>query len=114
MPHFVVDCSECILRIQTEEQILLQLHGIASASMLFEENEIKVRVNPFKTYSVGNKKEAFIHVFASIMEGRRTEQKADLANAIVRKLVSMFPDVPNIAMNVSEFERATYCNRSSV
>lgn len=112
MPHFVVDCSQSILRSQSEEQIIERVHRAAHASNLFEEGDIKVRVNPFAVYAVGNKREDFIHVFASIMQGRSIEQRADLSRLIVGELVSMFPDVPNVAMNVAEFEKATYCNRA--
>lgn len=111
MPHFIVDCSQSILQSQPEEKIIACVHRAANSTNLFDESDIKVRVNPYTIYSVGNKREAFIHVFASIMEGRSIEARAGLARLIVRELVSMFPDIPNVAMNVAEFERATYCNR---
>jgi 5-carboxymethyl-2-hydroxymuconate isomerase len=112
MPHFVVDCSDNILSIHDEESINEQIHILANSTGLFEENDIKVRVNPFKSFLVGNKKEDFIHVFSNIMEGRTIEQKAMLSNVIVKKLTEMFPNVANIAMNVSDFEKATYCNKN--
>ena len=65
-------------------------------------------------FSVGNKYGDFIHVFAHIMQGRTTEQKANLSKQMVTKLVALFPDIPNVAMNVSDFEKATYCNRAMV
>ena len=111
MPHFILDCSETVLAEHSEEQILEQVHFVAHSTGLFDEDDIKVRVNPFKTYAVGNKKQDFIHVFAYIMEGRSTEQKADLSKRVVQKLSSLFPRVSKIAMNVYDFERATYCNR---
>jgi 5-carboxymethyl-2-hydroxymuconate isomerase len=114
MPHFVVDCSDSILLIQDENIINEQIHMVAHSSGLFEESDIKVRVNPFKTYTVGNIKEDFIHVFSNIMEGRTTEQKAMLSKLIVKKLTEMFPKVRNIAMNVRDFEKATYCNKNMV
>ena len=112
MPHFVVDCSQSILQTQTEEQIIGRVHRAANSTGIFDEDDIKVRVNPFTVYSVGNKREEFIHVFAHIMEGRSIEQRRDLSRLIVIELASMFPDVPNIAMNVAEFEKGTYCNRA--
>lgn len=111
MPHFVVDCSESILSTHDERTINEQIHIVANSTGLFDENDIKVRVNPFKTYIVGNKKEGFIHVFSHIMEGRTTEQKANLSKAIVQQLTDMFPHVPNIAVNINDFEKATYCNK---
>ncbi|QSX36568.1 5-carboxymethyl-2-hydroxymuconate Delta-isomerase [Shewanella sedimentimangrovi] len=111
MPHFVVDCAHEVLSFQDEEYINEQLFLVASASGLFDDNDIKVRVNPFKTYSVGNQRQHFIHVFANVMEGRTTEQKANLSKAIVTRLTELFPQVPYIAVNIRDFERATYCNR---
>ncbi|AOT08693.1 5-carboxymethyl-2-hydroxymuconate Delta-isomerase [Pseudoalteromonas luteoviolacea] len=112
MPHFVMDCSDDILKVHDEEFIIEQVFLVASATQLFDNNDIKVRLNPFKKFSVGNKREGFIHVFASIMQGRTTEQKSALSKAVVSKLVEMFPDVPNVAMNISDFDKATYCNRT--
>lgn len=111
MPHFVVDCSQSILQAQNEEQLVDRVHRAANSTGLFEESDIKVRVNPYTTYSVGNRQEAFIHVFASIMEGRSIEARAGLSKVVVSELTSMFPKVRSIAINVSEFEQATYCHR---
>ncbi|GHE91915.1 5-carboxymethyl-2-hydroxymuconate Delta-isomerase [Thalassotalea profundi] len=112
MPHFVIDCSVSILSQHDESTINEQIHFTAHLTGLFDENDIKVRVNPFKTFLVGNKQEDFIHVFAHIMEGRTIEQKAKLSNVIVKKLAEMFPHVPNIAMNVCDFEKASYVNKA--
>jgi 5-carboxymethyl-2-hydroxymuconate isomerase len=112
MPHFVVDCSRAILEIQDEETIIARLHRVVNASGLFEESDIKVRVNPFEISSVGGRGEDFIHTFAWIMEGRTVEQRAALSKAIVTELAAMFPQLPRIAANVAEFEKATYFNRA--
>jgi len=112
MPHFVMDCSESVFESHNEEYIIEQLHLVAHSTGLFDEGDIKVRVNPFKVYSVGNKREDFIHIFAHIMQGRTTEQKANLSQLVVTKLVNLFPDIGNIAINISDFEKATYCNRA--
>jgi len=110
MPHFVIDCSENILNLKSQEEILKAVHQTADSTALFDKSDIKVRIRPFKIFTVGGTKSDFIHVFGNIMEGRSTEQKAKLSKDIVKKLQAMFPDVSYIAMNVSEFEKATYCN----
>ncbi|QSX73828.1 hypothetical protein HIV01_011330 [Lysobacter arenosi] len=112
MPHFVVDCSQAILKIQDEESIITRLHRVVNASGLFQESDIKIRVNPFAINSVGGGREDFIHTFAWIMEGRTVEQRAALSKAIVTELAAMFPELPRIAVNVAEFEKATYFNRA--
>lgn len=115
MPHFIIDCSDNILKEHSETEINQQVHQVANQTELFEEADIKVRVNPYQTYLVGgNSSGSFIHVFAHIMQGRTTEQKAALSKAVVGKLAEMFPTLSNIAMNVSDFEKATYCNRKTL
>jgi 5-carboxymethyl-2-hydroxymuconate isomerase len=109
-----MDCSESVFNYHPEEVIIEQIHLVAHNTGLFDEGDIKVRINPYKKYIVGNKREDFIHVFAHIMQGRTTEQRAHLSQQVVAKLVALFPEIPNIAMNISDFEKATYCNRAMV
>lgn len=111
MPHFVVDCSQGILRQHSQDEILARLHRAVDSTGLFEESDIKVRVNPFPVYAVGGGKEDFIHVFSHIMQGRTIEQRANLSKRIVSELADMFPTIHRIATNVAEFEKATYLNR---
>lgn len=112
MPHFIMDCSDQVFKVHEEKFLINQIHQVANSTGLFDENDIKVRLNPYKVYSVGNKQEDFIHVFAHIMQGRTSDQKAKLSKLMVNKLIELFPNVPNIAMNISDFEKATYCNRA--
>ncbi len=112
MPHFIIDCSENILKSHLQDEIIKQVYTSAISTKLFHKNDIKVRINIFKKYSTGDKKEDFIHVFANIMEGRTIEQKANLSKTIVKDLALMFPLVPHIGTNVIEFERATYFNKN--
>ncbi len=112
MPHFIIDCSGGILKSHSEEEIIEQVHISAVSTELFNKNDVKVRVNSFKNYSTGDKKEDFIHVFANIMQGRSIEQKLNLSKTIVKNLTLMFPLVPNIGTNVIEFEKTTYFNRN--
>lgn len=114
MPHFVIDCSEQIIKLKTPENIMQKVYDAAVSTGLFAPDDIKVRINPFQYYTVGNSKANFIHVFANIMEGRNTEQKTKLSKRIVTELKAMFPEVPIISINVRDFEKATYCNKSMV
>lgn len=114
MPHFVLDCSQQILELKSPESIIQKVYDTASSTDLFIPEEIKVRINPFEYYSTGNTDDNFIHIFANIMEGRTSEQKEHLSKRIVSELKAMFPEVPIISINIRDFERATYCNKSMV
>lgn len=114
MPHFVIDCSEQIIKLETPENIMQKVYDTAVSTKLFIPDEIKVRINPFQYYTTGNSNDNFIHVFGNIMEGRNTEQKANLSKKIVTELKAMFPKVPIISINIRDFEKATYCNKDNV
>ncbi|MCT4624167.1 MAG: 5-carboxymethyl-2-hydroxymuconate Delta-isomerase [Schleiferiaceae bacterium] len=112
MPHFVMDCSENIIRLKSPKEIIQKVYNTAESTGLFAKGDIKVRINPFEHYIVGNTDDDFIHIFGNIMEGRTVAQKKNLSEKIVRELKSMFPDVPIISINIRDFEKATYCNKS--
>ena len=108
MPHFILDCSENILELQEPRKILEEVFE------LFGRNDIKVRLNPFKYSLVQSSDDDFIHVFANIMEGRTTEQKKALSKRITSKLNQLFPKVPIISINIRDFEKSTYYNKTMI
>ena len=114
MPHFVIECSENVINIQSADVIMREVHDIVESTGLFRPGDIKVRIKPYAIYSVDKTKNDFIHVFGNIMQGRTEEQRKNLSTLIITKLKSLFPDVPVISMNVSEFEKSTYTNRSMI
>jgi len=114
MPHFVIDCSENIINKKSPKEIMRNVYDSAESTQLFSEGDIKVRINPFKYYNVGNTSHDFIHIFANIMEGRSTDQKSKLSKKIITELNLMFPEVPIISINIRDFEKDNYCNKSMV
>lgn len=48
------------------------------------------------------------------MEGRTAFQKKNLSDRIIIALKLMFFEVPIISINIRDFEKATYCNKSMV
>lgn len=114
MPHFVIDCSPNVLDQKPAVEIMQAVHNAAEASGLFRVADIKVRIRSYEHSIVAGEPGDFIHVFANIMEGRTTEQKTHLSRAIVATLVEMFPDVPTISINIRDFEKATYLNRTLI
>jgi 5-carboxymethyl-2-hydroxymuconate isomerase len=114
MPHFIIDCSENLLLQRTPDEIMQAVYEEAEATGLFAEDDIKVRINPYKYYKLGKSKNGFLHIFGNIMEGRSVEQKEYLSRKIIKRLNHMFPDLSILSINIQEFERATYCNKSLI
>lgn len=90
------------------------VYEVAEATGLFAPGDIKVRLHPYRYFLLGSNKKDFIHIFASIMEGRTTEQKANLSRQIIERLNEMFPDVSFLSINIDEFEKATYVNKALI
>ncbi|HCN47754.1 MAG TPA: 5-carboxymethyl-2-hydroxymuconate isomerase [Chryseobacterium sp.] len=114
MPHFIVECSHDILLQKTPDEILDTIYETADATGLFAPNDIKVRLQPYQYFRLGNGKKNFLHVFGYIMEGRTTEQKADLSKQISIKLTELLPKISFLSVNISEFEMATYSNKALI
>lgn len=114
MPHFVIDCSEQIMKLKSPQEIIHKVYDTAVSTGLFLPEEIKVRINSFQHYTTGNTNDNFIHVFGNIMEGRNIDQKANLSKQIVSELKNLFPDVPIISINIRDFEKASYCNKTMI
>jgi 5-carboxymethyl-2-hydroxymuconate isomerase len=112
MPHFIIDCSESIIQQKSPDEIMQAVYDVAEASGLFAANDIKVRLRPYQYFKLGENKKDFIHIFGNIMEGRSTEQKANLSRKIIKQLNKMFPDVSILSINIREFEKATYSNKA--
>ena len=81
---------------------------------LFDRDDIKVSLNPYKYSLVQSEEADFIHVFRNIMEGRTAEQKAELSREIVVTLSMLFPEEAIISINIRDFEMASYCNKSMI
>ena len=117
MPHFIIDCSKGVAELVASEKIIQKVYDTAVDSGLFAKeglNGVKVRISPFKDFTIVNSQENFIHVFAHILEGRTDEQKQKLSESVVNALADMLPTVKYMSMNVYEFQRSSYYNKSMV
>ena len=90
------------------------VYEVAEATELFAANDIKVRLRPYQYFKLGEGKKDLIHIFGNIMEGRSTEQKANLSKKIIERLNEMFPDISILSINIREFEKATYSNKALI
>jgi len=114
MPHFIIDCSENIIQQKSPDEIMQAVYEVAEATGLFAANDIKVRLRPYQYFKLGEGKKDFIHIFGNIMEGRSTQQKANLSRKIMERLNEMFPAISILSMNIREFEKATYSNKALI
>jgi 5-carboxymethyl-2-hydroxymuconate isomerase len=114
MPHLILDLSPGVLKLRSPEELIREVHDTAEASGLFAKGDIKVRIRSYEHYTAGGTQNDFLHVFGHIMQGRTVEQRKALSVSIIKRLKELLPDVPVISMNVIEFEKATYTNRTMI
>lgn len=114
MPHFIIDCSENIIQQTSPDRIMQAVCEVAEATGLFALNDIKVRLRPYQYFKLGTGQKDFIHIFGNIMEGRSIEQKANLSKKMIERLNEMFPDISILSINIREFEKATYSNKTLI
>ncbi|OPC02365.1 5-carboxymethyl-2-hydroxymuconate isomerase [Elizabethkingia ursingii] len=114
MPNFIIDCSQDVIQQVAPDRIMNSVYEAAEETGLFAPNDIKVRIQAFQYYKLAESKKDFIHIFGYIMEGRTTEQKANLSKQIITKLAALFPDISFLSISINDFETATYCNKSLI
>lgn len=111
MPHLIVECSEHILENCNPDQLIENIYQTVTSIESFE-NNVMVRIVPYKYYTTLGTKDDFIYIFANILEGRTLENKKTFSKNVVTLLTEMFPEVRKISINIREFERATFVNNS--
>ena len=114
MPHFIIECSQDILQQRTPDEIMDAVYSVAESTGLFAVNDIKIRLHPYQYYRLGEHKKNFLHVFGYIMQGRSTEQKANLSKQISIRLTELLSDISFLSVNIREFETATYSNKALI
>ncbi|HAT91430.1 5-carboxymethyl-2-hydroxymuconate Delta-isomerase [Chryseobacterium arthrosphaerae] len=114
MPHFIIECSQDILQQKSPDEIMDAVYESAELTGLFAVNDIKVRLQPYTYFRLGDQKKNFLHVFGYIMEGRSTEQKSHLSKQICTQLTALLPEASFLSVNISEFEAATYSNKALI
>ncbi|UEQ74511.1 5-carboxymethyl-2-hydroxymuconate Delta-isomerase [Chryseobacterium arthrosphaerae] len=114
MPHFIIECSQDILQQKSPDEIMDAVYESAESTGLFAVNDIKVRLQPYTYFRLGDQKKNFLHVLGYIMEGRSTEQKSHLSKQICTQLTALLPEASFLSVNISEFEAATYSNKALI
>lgn len=114
MPHFIIECSQDILQQRTPDEIMDAVYRVAESTGLFAVNDIKIRLQPYQYYRLGEHKKNFLHVFGYIIQGRSTEQKANLSKQISIRLTELLSDISFLSVNIREFEAATYSNKALI
>ncbi|WP_299729181.1 5-carboxymethyl-2-hydroxymuconate Delta-isomerase [uncultured Endozoicomonas sp.] len=111
MPHFIIECSRSIEKFTLPDQLMSSVFQSAVQSGLFNETDIKVRVQPFDHYLLPVKRMDFIHVTARILSGRSEEQKQLLSENVMDALAGFGFKNTLVSVDVEDSNRAVYLKR---
>lgn len=66
MPHFIIECSQDILQQKSPDEIMDAVYESAESTGLFAVNDIKVRLQPYTYFRLGDQKKTFC-MFSDIL-----------------------------------------------
>ena len=106
MPHIVIEHSEDLPILP---QVLVEkVHKAAFDSGLFELSTIKTRAIAYQHYELGEGKDGFIHIGASIMAGRTIEQKQMLSEQLLSCLKTYCCRSYSLSVNIYDMDADIY------
>ncbi|WP_067520842.1 5-carboxymethyl-2-hydroxymuconate Delta-isomerase [Endozoicomonas ascidiicola] len=111
MPHFVIEYSRSIEEFTPPDRLMFAIFQSAVQSGLFNETDIKVRMQPFDHYLLPVEGMGFIHVTAKILSGRNEAQKQMLAENVMNALAGLGFNNTMVSVDVEDMSRAVYLKR---
>lgn len=120
MPHLVIEITENTRLTCSQEELLDEANAALLASGQFQEPDIKSRCITLSTYRQGVETEsadrAFVHARLSILDGRDTETRRALGQAVcdaIAEAVRPGSDGQSVQISVEvlEMQRATYAKQ---
>lgn len=114
MPHCVIECPASIAAKTDLDGLVKAVHDAADATGLFAPGDVKSRLTLYRHDMVGGRKDEYVHVTIGLLSGRSDREKKMLADAVVRALCGLLPDVHFVSADVRDFRVETYSNRASL
>ncbi|GLQ05911.1 5-carboxymethyl-2-hydroxymuconate Delta-isomerase [Sneathiella chinensis] len=111
MPHFVLEYSREIEASADVTAIMETVFTAACESGVMNPDDIKVRAIPYDHFRLRKAGETFLHITASLLEGRTDEQKEKVSVLVRSHLDSLLPDVTSISIDVRDMNAVAYKKR---
>lgn len=108
MPHCVIEYSNT-LESQAKADAMLDAvyHGVHKSG-LFKTSHIRLRALAYQHYLLGGDYNDFIHVTVRMHQGRSTDQKKQLSEAVLSALRTLGLQSVSITVELVEMDTASY------
>lgn len=108
MPHIIIEYSQDNVSENEINAMISKVFDVVKSTMLFDEENIKVRSHPVQHYKLGLTDSGFIHIQCRIHAGKTTLQKQRLTQSIVDGLKGLFSQSVVITAEVADMDKTTY------
>lgn len=110
MPHLIIEYSANVRSLVSPAELVKIGHKVMIESGLFSIPDIKSRAYAAEDYLVGEKGNdgSFVHVTVYQLEGRSTQQKQDLSEALRDALKVPLEKVDQLSIDIRELAKDTY------
>lgn len=110
MPHLIIEYSANVRQLTSPAELNRIGHKVMIESGLFSVPDIKSRAYATDDYLVGEKGSdgSFVHVTVYLLEGRSTQQKQDLSEALRAALKVPLEKIDQLSIDIRELAKDTY------
>lgn len=111
MPHFVIEYARPVETQTAIAAVMEAVHEAAAGSGVMKSEDIKVRAVACDHWRLARPGETFLHVTASLLEGRTDQQKEALAIRVRTALAELLPAVTSLSVDVRDMNPVAYKKR---
>jgi 5-carboxymethyl-2-hydroxymuconate isomerase len=118
MPHCILELSDTVVDRPDLRRVLVDVHEALLATGLFSSADVKGRAvrHEIAAVGLGEPDRSFVSLTVRILEGRRPEVKADLAERALAVLERWFPESLahtrcSLTVEIVDIDRASYRRR---
>ncbi|WP_076409399.1 5-carboxymethyl-2-hydroxymuconate Delta-isomerase [Shewanella sp. UCD-KL12] len=114
MPHCVIECPIELKSVVDFNLLVSAVHEAAVSSNLFEQGDVKARLNVAEYYVVGGIKAPYVHTLVHLLSGRTEAQKKRLADSVTKAVCELLPSVRMVSTEVRDIPKLAYSNRGAI
>lgn len=110
MPNLVLEYTNSVDERVNIQGLLEDLHQVTLECGLFQVNDVKSRALRCHHWLIGELEDSvdFIHITFELLEGRSTEQKQQLSDALMAVLQQQASEVKSLTVNMRDMDRDSF------
>ena len=108
MPHVIIEHSIKAFDQSLNQRILASVAKVIEQTLLFNIDNIKVRLHPVSDYLLAKDLEQFIHIQCRIHIGRSEAQKTQLSQAVLDAITGYTKLKTVITVEVVDMDTSSY------